>query len=252
MTRNDSVITMENVSRLYHQGDQTIRALDGVNLVLEKGEFVVVAGPSGSGKTTLLNVAAGLDQPTEGRVWLKNHELGRLSRKRRAQLRLHEVGFIFQAFNLVPVLTAEENAEFLLLLQGVPAEERRRRVRAVFAEVGLEGLENRRPGELSGGQQQRVAVARAIVAEPALVLADEPTANLDSRTAVALLGLMERLNKSHGTTFLFSTHDPRVMERARRVLGMVDGRIERDDRAEAAATNRAAEPSPPASDGPDS
>jgi putative ABC transport system ATP-binding protein len=246
MTRNDSVITMENVSRHYHQGDQTVRALDRVNLVLEKGEFVVVAGPSGSGKTTLLNVAAGLDQPTEGRVWLRNHELGKLSRKRRAQLRLHEVGFIFQAFNLVPVLTAEENAEFLLLLQGVPKGDRRRRVRAVLGEVGLEGLEHRRPGQLSGGQQQRVAVARAIVAEPALVLADEPTANLDSHTAAALLDLMERLNKSHGTTFLFSTHDPRVMKRARRVLGMVDGRIERDDRVEAgpAASSDAEGPTP--------
>lgn len=227
---NQKVVRLENVSRIYRQGDQEIHALYRVDLTLRQGEFVVVAGPSGSGKTTLLNVAAGLDSPTEGRVWLKDWELGKLSRRERARLRLREIGFIFQAFNLVPVLSAEENAEFLLLLQGLPAEDRRRRVRAILREVGLEGLESRRPAELSGGQQQRVAVARAIVAEPSLVLADEPTANLDSQTASSLLGLMEKLNQSHGTTFLFSTHDPRVMKRARRIIRMVDGRIEKDER----------------------
>jgi putative ABC transport system ATP-binding protein len=232
MTHTDPILQLHDVSRLYRQGDQTIRALDHVDLTLEPGEFVVVAGPSGSGKTTLLNVAAGLDLPTEGRVWVAGREVGRLSRRQRAALRLHHLGFVFQAYNLVPVLSAEENTEFLLLLRGVPAAERRRRVRAVLAEVGLEGLEHRRPAQLSGGQQQRVAVARAIVAEPSLVLADEPTANLDSATAAALLDLMERLNRSHGTTFLFSTHDPRVMERARRNIQMVDGRIDRDERRE--------------------
>jgi putative ABC transport system ATP-binding protein len=234
MTETTPILQLDDVSRLYHQGDQTVRALDRVDLTLDRGEFVVVAGPSGSGKTTLLNVAAGLDLPSEGRVSVAGRALGTMSRRERGALRLHHIGFVFQAYNLVPVLSAEENAEFLLLLQGVPADERRRRVRAVLAEVGLEGLEHRRPAQLSGGQQQRVAVARAIVAEPWLVLADEPTANLDSTTAVALLDLMERLNRSHGTTFLFSTHDPRVMERARRHLQMVDGRIDRDDRREPA------------------
>jgi putative ABC transport system ATP-binding protein len=230
MENADPILRFEGVSRLYQQGDQTVRALDNVDLTLERGEFAVVAGPSGSGKTTLLNIAAGLDLPTSGRVSTVGQELGRLSRRQRAALRLNHVGFVFQAYNLVPVLSAEENTEFLLLLRGVPATERRRRVRAVLEEVGLEGLEHRRPAQLSGGQQQRVAVARAIVAEPALVLADEPTANLDSRTAVALLDLMERLNRSHDTTFLFSTHDPRVMERARRNIRMVDGRVDHDER----------------------
>ncbi|MBI2821386.1 MAG: ABC transporter ATP-binding protein [Acidobacteria bacterium] len=222
------VLRLESVSRIYRQGEQTIRALDHVHLVLEPGEFVAVAGPSGSGKTTLLNIAAGLDKPTEGKVWVKHQELTAMTRRGRAQLRLHEIGFIFQAFNLVPVLTAEENAEFILLLRGVPAAERRRKVRAVLKEVGLEGLENRRPAELSGGQQQRVAVARAIVAEPTLILADEPTANLDSDTAFALLELMEKLNHRHGTAFLFSTHDPRVMKRAHRLIHLVDGCVEKD------------------------
>jgi putative ABC transport system ATP-binding protein len=232
MNTDHAVVTLENVSRVYEQGEQVVRALDQVSLVIERGEFTVVAGPSGSGKTTMLNVVAGLDRPSEGRVLLKGRDLSRLSRRELADLRLHEVGFVFQAYNLIPVLSAEENAEFLLLLRGVPAEERSERVRAVLKEVGLEGLENRRPAQLSGGQQQRVAVARAIVAEPSLVLADEPTANLDSRTAVALLDLMERLNRSHGTTFLFSTHDPRVMRRAHRVIRMVDGRVDRDERME--------------------
>jgi putative ABC transport system ATP-binding protein len=232
MSTDQAVVTLEDVSRIYEQGDQVVRALDKVNLVIARGEFAVVAGPSGSGKTTLLNIVAGLDKPTEGRVLLKERELSTMSRKQLADMRLHEIGFVFQAYNLIPVLSAEENAEFLLLLRGVPAEERSERVRAVLKEVGLEGLEDRRPAQLSGGQQQRVAVARAIVAEPSLVLADEPTANLDSRTATALLDLMERLNRSHGTTFLFSTHDPRVMKRAHRVIRMVDGRIDKDERME--------------------
>jgi putative ABC transport system ATP-binding protein len=230
MAENDQILELHGVSRLYHQGDQTVHALDNVDLTFARGEFVVVAGPSGSGKTTLLNVAAGLDLPTSGRVTLDGQDLGSLSRRERASLRLNKLGFVFQAYNLVPVLSAEENTEFLMLLQGRPPAERKRRVRKVLSEVGLEGLEHRRPGELSGGQQQRVAVARAIVAEPSLVLADEPTANLDSEAAVALLDLMERLNRSHGTTFIFSTHDPRVMERARRNIRMVDGRIDRDER----------------------
>ncbi len=226
---NQDIVRLENVSRIYHQGDQVIPALDRVNLAVQQGEMVVVAGPSGSGKTTLLNVAAGLDRPTEGSVWLKNRELNRLSRRKLSQLRLWHIGFVFQSYNLVPVLSAEENAEFILLLRGIEAKERRQKVRDVLKKVGMEGLEKRRPHELSGGQQQRVAVARAIVAEPALILADEPTANLDSSTAASLLDLMVRLNLEYKTTFLFSTHDPRVMKRARRVVRMLDGQIERDE-----------------------
>lgn len=223
------VLQLENVSRLYEQGNQTIHALDKVDLILGEGEFVTLAGPSGSGKTTLLNVSAGLDRPTEGRVKLGDYDLGEMSRSQLAELRLHSVGFVFQAHNLVPVLTAEENAEFVLLLRGLAREERRRRVRGILEEVGLKGLEKRRPSELSGGQQQRVAVARAIAAEPDLVLADEPTASLDSETAFALLDVMERLNRERGTTFLFSTHDPRVMKRANRIIRLLDGQIQSDE-----------------------
>ncbi len=229
MTQEDTILRLQNVSRLYHQGDETIRALDDVNLTLRRGEFVAIAGPSGSGKTTLLNVSVGLDQPTEGKVWVGGQDLTGMRAPELAQLRLNKVGFIFQSYNLVPVLSAEENAELILLLRGLPAAERKRSVLQVLKEVGLEGLENRRPSELSGGQQQRVAVARAIVAEPALVLADEPTANLDSDTAFALMELMEKLNQEHDTTFLFSTHDPRVMKRAKRIIHLLDGHVEIDE-----------------------
>ncbi len=229
MNQGDAILQFQNVSRLYHQGDETIRALDSVNLTLRRGEFVAIAGPSGSGKTTLLNVSVGLDQPTEGKVWVAGQDLTEMSAHELAQLRLNEVGFIFQSYNLVSVLSAQENAELILLLRGLPAGERKRSVLKVLKEVGLEGLENRRPSELSGGQQQRVAVARAIVAEPALVLADEPTANLDSETAFALIELMEKLNQEHDTTFLFSTHDPRVMKRAKRIIHLLDGRVEKDE-----------------------
>jgi putative ABC transport system ATP-binding protein len=205
--------------------------LDNVDLTLRRGEFVAIAGPSGSGKTTLLNVAVGLDQPTEGKVWVTGQDVTEMSAPELAQLRLNKVGFIFQSYNLVPVLSAEENAELILLLRGLPAAERKRSVLQVLKEVGLQGLENRRPSELSGGQQQRVAVARAIVAEPALVLADEPTANLDSETAFALIELMEKLNQEHSTTFLFSTHDPRVMKRAKRIIYLLDGRVDKDEAA---------------------
>jgi len=221
-------LRLEGVTRVYHQGDQVIRALSEVSLELDKGEFVALAGPSGSGKTTLLNVASGLDCPTQGTVWVNGQNLTQMKRSQLAKLRLEEIGFVFQSHNLIPVLTAHENAEFILLLRGVPVSERRTRVRDILKEVGLEGMEDRRPSELSGGQQQRVAVARAIVAEPSLVLADEPTANLDSETAFALLDVMEDLNRDHGTTFLFSTHDTRVMNRARRIVELVDGRINTD------------------------
>lgn len=224
------LLRLENVSRVYQQGEQTVHALRAVNLTIQRGELVAVAGPSGSGKTTLLNVSCGIDQPTGGRVRLQGIDLAQRSRKQLTRLRLERVGFIFQANNLLPVLTVEENAEFILLLRGVPRRQRREQVRVILEEVGLGGLEDRKPDQLSGGQQQRVAVARAVVAEPPLILADEPTANLDSRTALSLLDLMERLNRENGTTFIFSTHDPRVMERARRTIRLVDGEVDADDR----------------------
>ena len=226
--KSDPVLVLEAVSKIYRQGRQIVRALDAVDLTISQGEFAAIAGPSASGKTTLLNLAAGLDEPDSGKVLLGDRDLTDMSRRAKARLRLHQVGFVFQSYNLVPVLSAQENAEFILLLQGVSPKERQARVRQLLKEVGLEGVEHRRPSELSGGQQQRVAVARAIAADPILVLADEPTANLDSQTALALLDLMERLNRQHGTTFLFSTHDPRVMKRARRLIELVDGRIHRD------------------------
>ncbi|SUZ68887.1 uncharacterized protein METZ01_LOCUS21741 [marine metagenome] len=197
---------------------------------IHEGDFMTMAGPSGSGKTTLLNMLGGLTRPTRGRIWVRDLETTTLSNKELARLRLESIGFVFQAFNLLPVLSALENAEFSLVLRGMPPEERHRRVRELFDEIGLKGLEDRKPGKLSGGQQQRVAVARAVVGQPTLVLADEPTANLDSHSSAALLDIMERLNREHGTTFLFSTHDPRVVERARRRVSLVDGQIESDER----------------------
>jgi len=229
MGSKEMILRLQDVSRMYEQGQETVRALDNVTLSLEKGEFVAIAGPSGSGKTTLLNVAVGLDRPTQGKVWIRDHYLNSMNAHALARLRLEEVGFIFQSYNLVPVLNAEENAELILLLRGVPRQKRKTAVLQILEEVGLAGLEKRRPSELSGGQQQRVAVARAIAAEPALVLADEPTANLDSETALSLLKLMEKLNQEHATTFLFSTHDPRVMKRAHRIIHLVDGRVDRDE-----------------------
>jgi putative ABC transport system ATP-binding protein len=206
------------------------RALDGVSLGIEEGEFSVLAGPSGSGKTTLLNLLGTLDAPTSGRVLVDETDVATLSEANRSELRLRKLGFVFQAFNLIPVLTAAENVEFVLLLQGLGGRERRKRAVALLGELGLEELASKRPTEMSGGQQQRVAVARAIAANPRIVLADEPTANLDSKTAEGLLDLMLAMNRERGVTFLFSTHDPRVMHRARRILHLSDGRIERDER----------------------
>jgi putative ABC transport system ATP-binding protein len=222
-------LELVDVSRVFRQGDQEVRAMDRVSLRLDRGEFVALAGPSGSGKTTLLNVAGGLDRPDTGRVLVGGRDLGTLSADQLARLRLEHVAYIFQGYNLVPVLSAEENAEFILLLRGVPRAERRARVRGLLGKVGLAGLEDRRPAQLSGGQQQRVAIVRAIVVEPTLVLADEPTANLDTATAATLLDVMETLHHEMKTTFLFSTHDPRVMERAHRLIRMRDGRIESDE-----------------------
>ena len=227
---NAMAVRTDDVWKIYPMEPEPVEAVRGLTLEIEPGDFVAMAGPSGSGKTTVLNLLGGLTRPTRGRIWIGGEEITDMSSKRLAFLRMERIGFVFQAYNLLPVLTALENAEFTLLLRGVPASERRRKVRALFDEIGLEGLEDRRPGKLSGGQQQRVAVARAVVGDPALVLADEPTANLDSTTSAALLDIMERLNRDHGTTFVFSTHDPRVMERSRRLITLVDGRVETDER----------------------
>jgi len=224
----NAIVKLKGVTKVYQDGKVAVSALRGVDLELQKGDFAAIAGPSGSGKTTLLNIMGGLDKPTEGRVLLENKILSDMSRGELSRLRLNRIGFIFQSYNLIPVLTAYENAEFVLLLQKRPPEERRQRVVNLLEEVGLGGLENRFPREMSGGQQQRVAIARSIAPEPALVLADEPTANVDSHTAAELLDLMEKLNQENGVTFLFSTHDPAVMERARRLIRLKDGTIEKD------------------------
>jgi len=229
---HNAAVRTEDLWKVYAQEPAPVQAVRGLTLEINHGDFVAMAGPSGSGKTTVLNLIGGLTRPTRGRIWVGGNELGTMDDRELARLRLERIGFVFQAYNLLPVLSAFENAEFTLLLRGVPAEERRARVEALFDEIGLEGLANRRPSKLSGGQQQRVAVARAVVGEPALVLADEPTANLDSTTSSALLDVMERLNHEHGTTFLFSTHDPRVMDRAHRLIRLVDGQIDEDRRVE--------------------
>jgi putative ABC transport system ATP-binding protein len=223
-------VRTEDVWKVYPQEPAPVEAVRGLTVEIATGDFAAMAGPSGSGKTTVLNLLGGLTRPTRGRIWVGGQELSALDDRALARLRLEHIGFVFQAYNLLPVLSALENAEFTLLLKGVPTEERRRRVRDLFAQIGLEGLEDRRPSRLSGGQQQRVAVVRAVVGHPALVLADEPTANLDSASSDALLDVMERLNRDMGTTFVFSTHDPRVMERALRLIRLVDGSIERDER----------------------
>ncbi|MCP4654887.1 MAG: ABC transporter ATP-binding protein [bacterium] len=223
----EAVVKIEAAKKTYRQGMVEVPALRGVDLEVGRGDFLAFAGPSGSGKTTLLNLIGGLARPTSGRISIEGENLAALSKSRLSELRLHRIGFIFQAYNLIPVLTAYENAEFVLLLQKVDKEERREKVMSLLESVGLAGLENRFPRELSGGQQQRVAIARAIVASPAIILADEPTANLDSKTAAQLLDTMERLNREHQATFLFSTHDPAVMKRARTLVYLRDGQIER-------------------------
>jgi len=222
-------VELQDVKKTYRSGPIEVPALRGISLRVAPGEFLAIAGPSGSGKTTLLNIIGGLDRADAGEVWMEGKNLQILSPGELARLRLRRLGFVFQAYNLLPVLTALENAEFTLLLQGVPAQKRRERVQKLFLEIGLAGLEDRRPAELSGGQQQRVAVARAMVTEPALILADEPTANLDSATAAALLDVMEQLNRATGTTFIFSTHDLQVMERAHRLIRLRDGQIASDE-----------------------
>jgi len=233
MNTDTVVVRTRDLWKVYPQEPEPVQAVRGVSLEIARGEFVAMAGPSGSGKTTLLNLLGGLTRPTRGTVEVAGQDLTALTNRALAALRLESIGFVFQAYNLLPVLSALENAEFPLLLRGFPPEERRRRVLAIFGEIGIEGLEDRLPGKLSGGQQQRVAVARAVVGEPALVLADEPTANLDSAASAALLEMMEHLNRDHGATFVFATHDPRVTERAHRLIRLVDGAIESDVRQHA-------------------
>jgi putative ABC transport system ATP-binding protein len=219
-----SLVVASNLSRVYQVGALEIPALRGVDLCIEPGEFMAVVGPSGSGKTTLLNIIGALDAPSGGSLEVLGKDVVSMSKKQRAQLRLHKLGFVFQAYNLVPVLTALENVEFVLELQGI-GPERRQRAQDVLEQLGLAELANRRPNQLSGGQQQRVAVARAIASRPKLVLADEPTANLDGENAELLLAMMRELNQKDGITFVFSTHDPRVIAHAQRTLRLVDGRI---------------------------
>jgi putative ABC transport system ATP-binding protein len=223
------IVSLKSVTKLYQQGQVEVRAVSSLSLDIRKGDFAALSGPSGSGKTTVLNLIGGLDVPSSGKVLLEDRDLARLSRSQLSTMRRDRIGFVFQAYNLIPVMTAYENAEFVLKLQGVAERECHDRVMQILREVGLEGLEHRRPAEMSGGQQQRVAIARAIVTRPAIVLADEPTANVDSVTAEALLDLMQQLNEQEQVTFLFSTHDPRVMQRARRLIRLRDGMLEADE-----------------------
>jgi putative ABC transport system ATP-binding protein len=223
------VIETKNLDRTFQNGPEQIHAVADLNLSVLRGEFTAIVGPSGSGKTTLLNLLGGLDTPTAGSVFVEGTDLAQLKPGQRVDFRLHHIGFVFQAYNLIPVLTARENIEFIQLLQGVSAQERRKRSQELLEAVGLSAEADRRPAKLSGGQQQRVAVARALAAGPGYVLADEPTANLDSHSASQLLDIMAQLNKTENTTFLFSTHDQRVIDRARRVVTLVDGRIASDE-----------------------
>lgn len=223
------IIEVEEVTKVYGIDGVETHALRGVDLTIEEGEFSAIAGPSGSGKTTLLNMIGALDVPTSGKVRVAGQDVTAMKPGKLSNLRLHNIGFVFQAYNLIPVLTALENVEFVMLLQNVSKETRRKMATEMLEEVGLGELVNKRPNQMSGGQQQRVAVARAMVSQPKIILADEPTANLDSETGASLLDLMRKLNKEKGTTFLFSTHDSMVMEYSRRLAKLADGRIVSDE-----------------------
>ena len=231
-TMNDTqikeLIVTENLKKVYSGNGVPVEAVRGIDLSIHSGEFSAIVGPSGSGKTTLLNIISGLDTATEGQVWFEGHKLADMKSSELSDLRRDHIGFIFQAYNLIPVLTVEENIEYIMLLQGVDREERHQRVLDILKEIQLEGFEGRRPPQISGGQQQRVAVARAMVSRPALILADEPTANLDSQTGESLLDMMREMNENTGMTFVFSTHDPMVMDKARRLITIKDGLIAGD------------------------
>jgi putative ABC transport system ATP-binding protein len=226
----ETVIDAHELTKTYDANTIPVHALCGVHLHIEKGEFIALKGPSGSGKTTLLNMIGGLDQPDSGHVLINGVNITEMKERDLIDFRLHHIGFVFQSYNLIPVLTARENVEFIMLLQKRPAAERRRRVDELLAEVGLSDKADKRPTELSGGQQQRVAVARALAPKPGFILADEPTANLDSVSAANLLDIMARLNKEEQVTFIFSTHDQRVIDRARRVITLEDGKVVSDEK----------------------
>ena len=225
------LIELHDIEKVYHDGGIPVHAIHTISLGIAEGEFSAIVGPSGSGKTTLLNMIGGLDIPSRGTVALAGTSIADMSSRQLAEFRRDNIGFIFQTFNLIPVLTVAENIEYVMVLQNVPIKERRERVASILYDVGLEGMEDRRPNQLSGGQQQRVAIARAMVARPQIILADETTANIDSHTGVELVDLMHRLNREQGMTFLFSTHDRMIMERAQRVIKLRDGKIvEEEDR----------------------
>lgn len=234
MVKNNenTVIETSRLCREFGQGDTLVNALSDANITIERGEFTAIIGPSGSGKSTLLQLIGGLDNPSSGDVFLDNKNISHMTGTELSDFRRDHIGFIFQAYNLIPVLSARENIEYIMLLQGVSASERKKRVDLLMHAVGLEGLGDRRPAELSGGQQQRVAVARAMVSQPSIILADEPTANLDSKTGADLLDMMKTLNEEQNMTFVFSTHDPKIMERARRIIRLVDGCVVDDERKE--------------------
>lgn len=226
-----AVISTTDVCRFFGEEDETlVKAVDHVSIEIERGEFTAIVGPSGSGKTTLLHLIGGLDNPTSGSVHLSGTNIAAMTGTALSDFRRDHIGFIFQAYNLIPVFSAEENIEYIMLLQGVDAAERKQRVAEMLQQVGLEGLADRRPNKLSGGQQQRVAIARAMVSHPEIILADEPTANLDSKTGISLLDLMKELNERHNMTFVFSTHDEKIMNRASRLIHMQDGKIELDEK----------------------
>lgn len=224
-----NIVKCTDIKKTYKQEKIEVQALKGLSLSIEKGEFVALAGPSGSGKTTLLNIIGSLDQADSGSVIVDGNALDKMTQSQLALLRLHKIGFIFQAYNLIPVLTAVENVEYVMLLQGVPSDTRRERAKSILNDIGLEDAYNRRPAELSGGQQQRVAVARAIVSNPSIILADEPTANLDSKTGNSLMEIMRKMNEDRNVTFIFSTHDNMVMDHALRLIQIRDGLIVDDE-----------------------
>lgn len=220
-----NVIETNHLIKIYEQGDNKVRALNDVSINFKKGEFTAIVGPSGSGKTTFLNAIGGLDSPTSGNVMINNTDITQFGSNKLIDFRLRNIGFVFQAYNLIPVLTAKENVEFIMLMQGVPIKERTKRSDELLTSVGLEDKKNSRPGQLSGGQQQRVAVARALASKPQFVLADEPTANLDSVSTSNLMDIMYRLNQEENMTFIFSTHDQRVIDRAKRIITLEDGKV---------------------------
>ena len=229
---SQQVIFTEDLTKTYSANDVPVYALRGINLTITAGEFTAIVGPSGSGKTTFLNIISGLDQPTEGKVWLSKELISNMSGRQLSDFRRDNIGFIFQAYNLIPVLTVGENIEYIMLLQGIPKIERHQRVVDILEVVGLAGYIDRKPPQLSGGQQQRVAIARAMVSQPTIILADEPTANLDSKTGSELLEMMYQLNKKTGMTFVFSTHDQVVMDKAQRLITLKDGLIDSDNMRE--------------------